>query len=259
MMNERLRNAFTQIHAEEALKADTKAYISQKALSYTDRKTWKPYVKYAVVYSVFLLMLLAGGKIYFTATVKISIDINPSFELSVNRFNQVVAVNGYNEDGKELASALKLRYQSYDAALNQIVENETIRQLLSDDEIMTITVTGSDKAQSKNILAQIETSAADKVNMYCYHANDKDVSKAHEAGLSFGKYRAYLELKKLVPNMSTDDIQGMTMREIHDLIHEHSNSDNSNTNHGHHGQGKGLGKGKHRRYNYDEKVNTDNE
>ena len=116
---------------------------------------------------------------------------------------------------------------------------------------MTITVTGSDKVQSRKILAQIELHTADQVNTYCYHASDKDVVEAHEAGLSFGKYRAFLELKNLVPDMESDDVQDMTMREIHDLIHEHSNAGDEETAHGHHGHGKGQGQGngRHQRNN----------
>ena len=41
---------------------------------------------------------------------------------------------------------------------------------------------------------------------------------AHEAGLSFGKYRAYLELKELDPDITPDDIRDLSMREIQDLI-----------------------------------------
>ena len=40
----------------------------------------------------------------------------------------------------------------------------------------------------------------------------------HDAGVSFGKYRAYLILHDLDPSISLDDIRSMTMREIYDLI-----------------------------------------
>lgn len=40
----------------------------------------------------------------------------------------------------------------------------------------------------------------------------------HDAGVSFGKYRAYLILHDLDPSISLDDIRSMTMREIYDLV-----------------------------------------
>lgn len=252
-MNEKLQTAFSQVRAEAELKEHTRTCLARQTKDWTKQKTTMPYVKYALIGAVVLLMMLTGHNVYFTATAKISVDINPSIELSVNRFNQVVEVNGYNKDGEALASTLSLRYQNYDDALDKIVKSEMINAMLTEDEVMTITVTGSDKAQSRKILAQIESHTADQANTYCYHASDKDVVEAHEAGLSFGKYRAFLELKSLVPDMETDDVQGMTMREIHDLIHEHSSSDDEETVHGHHGHGNGQGQGngRHQRNNND--------
>ena len=250
-MNEKLQKAFSQVRSEADLKEHTRIYLAQQTKGWTKQKATMPYVKYALIGAVVILMMLTGHTVYYTATAKISIDINPSIELSVNRFNQVIAVNGYNKDGEALASTLSLRYQNYDEALDKIVKSDTISAMLNENEVMTITVTGRDKAQSRKILAQIESHTADQVNTYCYHASDKDVVEAHEAGLSFGKYRAFLELKNLVPDMESEDVQDMTMREIHDLIHEHSNTGNEETAHGHHGHGKGQGQrnGRHQRNN----------
>ena len=41
---------------------------------------------------------------------------------------------------------------------------------------------------------------------------------AHDCGLSYGKYRAYLELAALDPTVTPEEVQGMTMREIRDRI-----------------------------------------
>ena len=41
--------------------------------------------------------------LYFTPIAEISIDINPSIELRVNRFDQVISVDGLNGDGQALA------------------------------------------------------------------------------------------------------------------------------------------------------------
>ena len=54
--------------------------------------------------------------------------------------------------------------------------------------------------------------------MHCYHADEEEITAAHEEGLSCGKYRAYLELKKLDPDVTVDEVRGMTMREIRERI-----------------------------------------
>ena len=54
-----------------------------------------------------LTVTLWGGTwLYFTPTMEISVDINPSIELGVNRFDRVISVDGYNEDGQALAQLL---------------------------------------------------------------------------------------------------------------------------------------------------------
>lgn len=247
-MSKSLKAVFEQVQAESSLKENTKAYIAQHLQSMEAQKHNKMrYMKYAIACACMIFMTVTIHRVYFTATVQISIDINPSIELSVNRFNQVVGIQSFNDDGSDIVNRLDIRWQDYHDALRIIKENEKIAALLSDDEIMTITVTGSDFVQSKKVLKEIETDTENQKNTYCYHADDSDVQHAHEIGLSFGKYRAYLELKKLLPDIDEAFIADKTMREIHDLIHEHSQSDNdacentSDHHHGHNGNNKGNG------------------
>ena len=46
--------------------------------------------------------------------------------------------------------------------------------------------------------------------------------EAHEAGVSFGKYRAYLKLKEIDPSVTLDDVRDLTMREIYNRIDAYS-------------------------------------
>lgn len=79
---------------------------------------------------------------------------------------------------------------------------------------------------------------------------------AHEAGMSFGKYKAFLELQALNPDITAEDIKDLTMRQIRDMIAELSgntdeaNSDGTGENsgsdkckRGHFGHGSGYGNG----------------
>ena len=61
------------------------------------------------------------------------------------------------------------------------------------------------------------------------------MEQAHEAGLSYGKYKAYLELQALDPTITVVEIQNMTMREIRDLLNAISDNGNAGANHPGHG------------------------
>lgn len=166
---------------------------------------------------------------YFTPTVEISMDINPSIELAVNRFDRVISVEGWNNDGKELASSLDVWNLEYSEAVNQILENEEVAALLSNDGIMTVAVVGENETQTAQILSGVQSCTAGEKNVYCYSASLEEV-ETDELGLSYGKYRAFLEVQELDPSITTEEVRNMSMREIRDLIQTLTGGESSVTN-----------------------------
>ena len=116
---------------------------------------------------------------------------------------------------------------------------------------------GLESLQIYEMLSDLETFTASEENTYCYYANSKEADEAHERGLSCGKYRAYLKLRDVNPEITVDQVRNMTMREIWDLIgnesdspdshHPHAGSGNEN-GHGGHGAGVRGGHGWRNRY-----------
>ena len=249
-MNDIFKELFNPIRAEEKLKNQTIAFLAQRTQGYT-RTTIKPhkYPLYATVCICFLFMLFGGRWLYFTPTAQISIDINPSIEMSINRFDQVIDINDFNEDGRKLADSLNIKYMNYADAVEQVLNNDTITALLSNNEVVTITVIGPDRRQSAKILSGVEVCAEERCNTYCFFASSEEVADAHGMGLSCGKYRAFLELQLLDPNITPEAVQEMTMREIQDLIDrlstdsENNFSSYDNRQNRHHGDGCGHGRG----------------
>lgn len=242
-MNDRIKKAFNQVWADEDLKNKTKAYLAQKTRGYARAARRSPWLYAAAVCACLLFLLIGVPLLYFTPTSVISIDINPSLELNVNRFDRVISVNALNADGQNLAAAFNLKNRNYRNALELILENQNVIALLAGDEILAITVTGSDETQSVRIFSDLESYTAEHSNIHCYHTSTAEVAGAHESGLSCGKYRAYLELKNLDPDITPEAVQNMTMREIQDLIYSLSGNTQSETSpgnpadneHGHHG------------------------
>ena len=247
-MNNTLKEIFGQIQAEEELKNHTRKFLAQKTHGYT--RTGRHAFRTLAAVCACLCVLFGGGYwLYFTPTANICIDINPSFELNVNRFDQVISVNGLNDDGRALSASLDLTFKNYSDAMQRIFDSETMAVLLSRHEVMTITVAGTDPAQSAKILSQMEACTAGHRNAHCYFAPAEEVAAAHEMGLSCGKYRAFLEIQSLYPDITPEQIQEMTMREIRDLMDSllpESETDawpDSDGRHGHHGWRHGRNRG----------------
>lgn len=247
-MNNAFKELFGPIRAEDALKERTRAFLARETRNYAKAPTVRHgYPVYAAVCACLLFLMLGGRWLYFTPTAGISIDINPSIELSINRFDRVIAVTGFNEDGRELSRELNVKYKDYAQAVEQVLNHDSVSALLSGGEVMTITVVGPDRQQSAKLLSGVEMCTADQSNIDCYSAQPEEAAAAHEAGLSCGKYRAFLELRLLDPDITPEAVQGMTMREIRALIEslsadgEYNTSSYHNWGNGHHEQGGGHG------------------
>lgn len=251
-MNERLKKAFDEIHAEEELKEKTKEFLLHQRNDHKKNRFFSSsrFVP-AAVCLLFILIVFGSYQVYFIPTSAISIDINPSIELGINRFDRVISVKGYNTEGKELAASLDVKFIKYTEALERILCSESIQACLSSDEELSITVVGSDTARCGKILSDIETYTEGNRGIYCYTASSEDAHSAHEMGLSCGKYRAYQELKVLDPDITVDEVQGMTMKEIRNYIealsdepyYDAEENDIGHQGEGHRGKGHGYGHG----------------
>ena len=89
------------------------------------------------------------------------------------------------------------------------------KQLGSPDLFVLFTNTVSHK-MVKCALDEAKRSNAKVIR--CHTSSSDTVSEAHGHGMSVGKYQTYLLLRELDPGITVEDIQGMTMREIYQLI-----------------------------------------
>ena len=62
----------------------------------------------------------------------------------------------------------------------------------------------------REILAQVEDCAGGAA---CTLTSEEEMAAAQEAGLPYGKYRAFLELQALDPSLTPEDVAGVTMQE----------------------------------------------
>ena len=238
-MNNEFKEIFDSVKAEESLKNSTKVFLAEKIRSYTKTKTPKRKIFLCAAACACMLLVVGTGGLYFTPTSEISIDINPSLVMSINRFDRVISMNGLNKDGKELLGELDVRFKNYVDAVNLILENGKISALLSNDDIMTITVTGTDEEQTVRIFSDVEECTSGHENAHCYYSSSDETEAAHNAGLSCGKYKLFQQAKALDPDITPEMIQSMTVKEIHELIDallaENSVETSSGILNGHHG------------------------
>lgn len=201
-------------------------------------------VRLAVAACLALALVLGGGSwVYLTPTALVSVDVNPSVELGVNRFDRVVSSKGMNDDGRALLESVDVWNLTYDEAVDALLDSEVVAQVLDDDGVAEVTVASSEDGQGTRLLEGVEACTAGRDNTYCRAATEQEAAEAHEAGLSCGRYLALVELQSLDPGITADDVRDMSMREIRDLIAELGGSGSGAGDGGGSGHGAGAGAG----------------
>ena len=214
-MEHEIVRAFQTVRAEESLKADTLERVLEAAARRRRRRRLG-----ALAAACCCLALVVLGAVYRTPTSVISIDVNPSLELTVNRFDRVIAVSGYQEDGEALAASLRLLHLSYAQAVDRVVESPAVAACLERGEWLSISVVELDADQGAEILRYISACTAGTENASCRAVDQASVACAHDLGLSYGKYQTYVEIQAAGGSLTAQEAGEMTMGQLRALLAE---------------------------------------
>lgn len=245
MMDNRLKAAFDSLQADEELK--------QKAWEAVEEKRKKRRPHYGRLVPAFCLLLLCLGfgtwRLYAAPVAHITIDINPSVELQINRWDKVVDVKGLNPDGEALAQSLSVRFWDYPQAVEEILQTPLVEEAVAQGETLAVGVMGDDPQRREEMLEVLASCPGMGQNAYCYGADTEQMEKAQEAGLPCGKYQAFLEWQALDPDATVEQARAMTMSQLRQKIAELSGESQTQApgwgqGQNHQGQDQGQGQGK---------------
>lgn len=228
MSEERLLHLLGQVNDEYILEANS--LIKNKK-----KRTW---VRWCVMAAGLCLVLSSvffsqqAMDVYVMETSYISIDVNPSMELCLNKYDRVVNVIAYNEDAQRVIDCLNLKNKCYTDALEEILHNDVFCGYLGDESDLVFTIV-SDKEEI--LRAGIESCTQGVEHHGTINSSDvKTRQAAHENHCSVGKYTAYEELVQYDDTVTIEDCKDMSMHEIHNRINEckshHGNSGSSSIN-----------------------------
>jgi len=233
-LNKKIYDAFVSIKADDSLKASTVAYLRDRINGGGEKQAFRfRYVFSAVMALLIIIGGTSGYSLSVTPVSYISIDVNPSLELVLNRYDKVLSAIAYNGDAEMVLAELDLKHLNYQEAINTLLESEAFSKYLSEDALVSFAVVSD---REEEILAGIEQCQSRYQYEFRYGATNRDtMDEAHENRMSFGKYQAYLELAQYDSSLTSQDCQNLTMRQINDLINQYqggaeSPSGNGNEN-----------------------------
>lgn len=173
-----------------------------------------------------VLACSVGAYAYTVPCSYVSLDVNPSLEFSLNRFDRVLSVSGVNEDGKKLLEEVPL-----DSLSNKSIDEaiaETIRIIgeagffEADADGIVIAASAKDIKKAERLEAQLEKSAkeaaGDKAEVETLAVGRERVLEARELGVTPGKLNLVEKLRDSAENPGDVDLEEWLEKPVQEIM-----------------------------------------
>ena len=196
----------------------------------TTKRKWT-----SLIAACLAVMLLGGGLFYQRANAVasvVSLDVNPSIELKVNRSEKVLVCTPLNEDAKailaDMSNGADLKGAKLDVAVNAIVGSLVRNGYLdSISSAIMISVEDKDTARAEKLQREL-TSAVDGVLQtseakaaVLTQTLTQDAAReqqARENNISTGKAALVNRVLALNPSLKFDALAKLSVEELKDLV-----------------------------------------
>lgn len=216
----------------------------------------------AIAACLALVACLIGGVADFLRPVAyVGIDVNPSVELTLNRFNIVVGTHALNDDGQRALDEAPCMWRPFDDAARDL--DGAMRTIAVEDAVVEVSIDCDNESHYAALAAQSNNCFGCNGEAHCNRTSAEERQAAHSLGMGVAKYRAYQELQEAGVDISAEKCASMSMRELRDLLAENGidaneekdehagmsygqgRGDHNGNGNGGHNHGSGNGNGKH--------------
>lgn len=243
-MSNKLKAVFDCVNAEEELKNSTRKYIQNEIQKRNGAYSRVFVNKFAGILAVVFTIAFLGSfsyDLYFTASAYVDLDVNPSIELIINRFDRVIDTNAYNADGEDILSEVSLKFKSYRDALQILIGAVEQNGFLKDDGLVSVTLQANNINRKDELLSNIhaeiaaimtERQSASQIDVFPVSSYTR--SHAHELNISPAKYLAVLELIEADPTTTFETCKDHSIGEIKQLTKAHTENHHGEKHDAHH-------------------------
>ena len=195
----------------------------------------------AIAACLALVACLIGGVADFLRPVAyVGIDVNPSVELTLNRFDIVVGTHALNDDGQRALDEASCMWRAFDDAARDL--DGAMRAIAGEGAVVEVSIDCDNESRYAALATQSNNCFGCNGEAHCARTNAKERQAAHDSGMGVAKYRAYQALQEAGVDISAEECASMSMRELRDMLAENG-IDASEGEGEHAGMGNGLGNG----------------
>lgn len=186
--------------------------------------------------------LIAGAVDFLRPVAYVGIDVNPSVELTLNRFDIVVGTHAFNDDGQQALDKAPCMWRTFDTAARDL--DDAMRTIAGEDAVVEVSIDCDNESHYAALAAQSNNCFGCNGEAHCNRTSAEERQAAHDSGMGVAKYRVYQELQETGVDISAEECASMSMRELRDLLAENG-IDESEEKDKHAGRGYGQDGGAH--------------
>ena len=172
--------------------------------------------------AILFIVAGTGSYAYLSPYGTVSLDVNPSIEYSINRFDKVLSVSGVNDDGSDIVSSLdisELKYKDIETAIDNTIDQIDAEGYFDDeaDNYVVVTANTGADAHTDKLVERLDKTVSrhERIMPITSKVSDEELRNAHEQGISAGKKMMVDRLDDISDDkIDRDKWNGRSVRDI---------------------------------------------
>lgn len=209
-MKNKIEQAFDSLTADKTLKDNTQASViqfmrEQNEKEVVKRRRMKRATGLTLVFT--LLFAFVGAFIYQQPVSAVSIDSTNSIEVHFNRFNRVVDIIKYDENGTLITEEVDIEHHNFDAVIEEILND-------SEAEEIYITIASQNEETTSKMISNLNHHQEMMKNIQVFASTEEVMNKARESHIPMGRMHAMHQLQEYDGDYSENNLEKESTKEL---------------------------------------------
>lgn len=205
-------------------------YVIGQVIELKEEKTrpiGKRFLAVAISVTAVFALFTVSAWAYFTPYYYVSLDVNPSIEYTVNRFDRVIGVEGANEDGEAVLESLQLQNAPIEDAINDTINQLATENYLNGTEQGGIVIAAycENEQDCKQLTERIQERAREclqeggiNAELECEAVGLERVNEAKTLGTTPGKLNLVEKLKESSTDSESIDTEEWLNKPVKEIM-----------------------------------------
>jgi hypothetical protein len=188
--------------------------------------SWRRWTYAAACVLLLITVLPLWNMVFASAYAAVSIDINPSFEVEMDKQYEVTEVTALNQEAKEMLEDIDWKNRKITEVTKEILEEAREHGFLQKNhDVLIVPVGLKNPAASQELIRMIkqEVPALTKISTgeltITLMESTKEIrEQAQKMGISAGRYALYDSLKRTNKDISPDKLRTLSISEVSSAI-----------------------------------------